>query len=79
MYHEQQKLPDRKVLQFTALHPNIGKTFAASALSVLKVLKKAIAKKIFVGKTYVIHRKSAKTTKIFSHELLSFMVRISCT
>ena len=42
-----------------------GKTFAELILSVLKVLKKAIAQKIH-SKIFAFHRKSAKTIKLFS-------------
>ena len=45
-YHKRQKLSERKVLWFTGFHSNVGKTFAGIALSVLKVLQKAIAQKI---------------------------------
>ena len=46
-----------------------GKTFAELILSVLKVLKKAIAHtgehQKLSGKTFAFHRKSAKTSKLF--------------
>ena len=41
---KRQKLSERKVSQFTGIHPNVGKTFVVFALSAWKVLKKAIAK-----------------------------------
>ena len=42
-YCKRHKLNEKKILRF---NPNVGKTFAGLALSVLKVLKKAIAQKI---------------------------------
>ena len=38
---------ERKVLQFTGCHANVGKTFTGLASSVMKVLQKAIAHKIY--------------------------------
>ena len=64
MYRKLQKLSERKVSQFTGFHPNVGKTFAVFAPSVLKVLPLLQA---FVGKTFTIHQKLAKTVKLFSH------------
>ena len=45
-YLKQQKLSERKVSRFIGFHSSVGKTFADLASSVLKVLKKAIVKKI---------------------------------
>jgi len=53
-------LSEKKVLQFTGFHPNIGKIVVVFALSVLKMLPLL---KAFVGKTFVIYQKSAKTPK----------------
>ena len=50
---------DLKVSWFTGFHPNVGKTFAVFALSVLKVLPLLEA---FVGKTAKI-----RETLIFSY------------
>ena len=61
---KQQKLSERKVSWFTRFHPNVGKTFVAFALSVLKVLPLL---KAFVGKTFAFHRKSTKA--FLSHSL----------
>ena len=44
------------------VYPHVGKTCAAFAAFVLKVLKKR-----FISKTITIHQKSAKTAKFFSH------------
>ena len=64
-YCKWQKLSERKkVSWFTGFHPNIGITFAVYASSVLKVLPLL---KAFIGKTFMIHRKSTKTAKLFSH------------
>ena len=63
IYHKQQKLSKRKVLRhnlwFTGFHPNIGKTltFAVFASFVSKVLPLL---KVFVGKTFAIHRTPVK-------------------
>ena len=62
-YYECQKLSKRKVSQLPGFHPNIQKTlviFASSVLEILPLLK------AFAGKTFAIHQKSAKITKIFS-------------
>ena len=51
-YRKRQKLRERKVLLFTGgFHPNVGKTFAFFASSVLKVLPML---KAFVGKTFTV-------------------------
>ena len=42
-YFERQKLSNRKVSQLTGFHPNVRKTLAVFALSIRKLLKKAIA------------------------------------
>ena len=57
---------------FTALRPNEGKTFAAFALSVWKVLKKAVAQLKICQETFAVCQKSVKTTKLFSR--LAFVV-----
>ena len=56
------KVKQRKVLQFTGFLPIVGKAFAVFASSVLKVLPLL---KVFIGRTFTIHQKSAKTTKLF--------------
>ena len=53
-YFKRQKLSERKFSWFTRFHPNVGKTFAVFASSVLKVL---LLLKAFVGKTFVICEK----------------------
>ena len=45
----------------TGFHPNVGKTFPVFALSVLKVL---ILPEAFIGKTFVIIRKSGKLSPV---------------
>ena len=76
-YLKRQKLNERKVLQFTGFHPNVGKTFAGLASSVLKVLKKAIAIKVHHENFRVlskIHESRMKATKLLSSLTLLFTV-----
>ena len=61
-YRKRQKLSERKVSRLTGFLPNVGKTCAAFASFILKV---PLLLKAFVGKPFAIHRKSAKTTKVF--------------
>ena len=52
----------KEVSRSTGFHSNIGKTFAGLAPSVLKVLKRAIAKKIYQENLCI----SLKAAKLFS-------------
>ena len=60
------KLSERKISQFTGFYPNVGKSklnfcdFPSSELKVLSLLK------AFIGKTFMIHQKFVKTTKLLS-------------
>ena len=51
-YHKPQKSSERKVWQLTGFYPNVRKTFATFALSVLKLLTLL---KAFKEKTFAIH------------------------
>ena len=60
-YCKRHKLNEKKILRF---NPNVGKTFAGLALSVLKVLKKAIAQKIHQESFHILS-KICKNRKTF--------------
>ena len=61
-YRKQQNLSERKVSRFTGFHSNVEKIFAGLALSVLKMLKKAIAQKIY-QENYIILLKICENSK----------------
>ena len=65
IYHKQQKLSERKVLQFNRICENIEKTFMILLAQCCDIHQ-------LVGKTFAVHQKSAKTVKAFSH--LTFVV-----
>ena len=57
-------------MQFTGFHLSVGKTFAGLASS---VLKESVAQKIH-QENFRIFIETAKTTKLFSHTTLLFMI-----
>ena len=69
-YRKRQESSKRKVSRFTGFHSIVEITLAGLALS---VLKESRAQMIY-QETFSSYQKSAKTTEIFSHSILSFTI-----